>query len=208
MQQVILTTCSGVSDPALRAMFEARKRVFVDLLKWDVPVLDDSYEVDEFDTPAATYLVLTQSDGSHRASARLLRANGPHILRDLYPRLCRGPVPSRADFREITRFCVEPTLPRGERRRARDELVSALADYAMDRGISGYTAVAPVSWFRQIAGFGWQCRALGASETIAGQALVAFQIDIDRSTRKDLETAGIYCRDAFRLARTKLEMAA
>ena len=45
------------SDPALRAMFEARKRVFVDLLKWDVPVLDDAYEIDQFDTPVASYLV-------------------------------------------------------------------------------------------------------------------------------------------------------
>ena len=38
-------------------MFEARKRVFVDLLKWDVPVLDDAYEIDQFDTPDASYLV-------------------------------------------------------------------------------------------------------------------------------------------------------
>lgn len=208
MRQSILTTCSGVSDPALCAMFEARKRVFVDLLKWDVPVMDETYEVDEFDTPAATYLVLTQGDGSHRASARLLRSNGPHILKDLYPRLCSGPVPSRKDFREITRFCIEPTLPRGERQKARNELVSALADHAMGQGIAGYTAVAPVRWFRQIAAFGWRCRALGTPETIDGQALVALQIDIDRSTRTDLETAGIYLPDSFRLARTKLEMAA
>ncbi|HWU72384.1 MAG TPA: acyl-homoserine-lactone synthase, partial [Sphingomonas sp.] len=41
-------------DPAeerevLRRMFEARKEVFVDLLGWDVPVLDGRYEIDQFD---------------------------------------------------------------------------------------------------------------------------------------------------------------
>lgn len=31
-------------DGVLRAMFAARKSVFVDLLKWDVPVLGGQYE--------------------------------------------------------------------------------------------------------------------------------------------------------------------
>ena len=96
----------------LRAMFAARKRVFVDLLKWDVPVLDGSYEIDQFDTPAATYVVLTEADGEHRASARLLETGGPHILADLFPQLCCGPVPRGRDTREITRFCIDPLMHR------------------------------------------------------------------------------------------------
>ena len=40
-------------DRLLRTMFEARKRVFVDLLKWDVPVLEGAYEIDQFDTREA-----------------------------------------------------------------------------------------------------------------------------------------------------------
>ena len=42
----------------LRAMFEARKRVFIDLLKWDLPVLADRFEIDHFDDPHATYLIV------------------------------------------------------------------------------------------------------------------------------------------------------
>src|SRR5690554_3010471 len=68
------------SDPALRSMFEARKKVFVDLLKWDLPVLDGRFEVDQFDTPEAVYLVLTDESANHRASARLLRTDRSHIL--------------------------------------------------------------------------------------------------------------------------------
>ena len=44
--------------PALREMFEARKRVFVDLLKWDVPVLEGRFEIDQFDDEHAAYLIV------------------------------------------------------------------------------------------------------------------------------------------------------
>ena len=47
----------------LRAMFEARKRVFIDLLKWDLPVLADRFEIDHFDDPHATYLIVGDQDG-------------------------------------------------------------------------------------------------------------------------------------------------
>lgn len=79
------------AEPVLEAMFEARKRVFVDLLKWNVPVLGSKYEVDQFDTPDATYLILACEGGGHRASARLLPADQPHILGQLFPYLCDGP---------------------------------------------------------------------------------------------------------------------
>ena len=208
MQQSMGAIRASLADPALRVMFEARKRVFVDLLKWDVPVLEDAYQIDQFDTPSASYLVLTESDFGHRASARLLRSDGPHILKDLFPNLCAGPVPLHGNFREITRFCIEPTLPRGDRRKARNELVSALADHALANGIAGYTAVAPMPWFRQIADFGWQCHPLGPSEMIDGQELVALQIGIDRNTREDLERTDIYCGEAYRIANASMELAA
>src|SRR3546814_6800436 len=68
-------------DAVLAAMFEARKRVFVDLLGWDVPVLAGRFEVDQFDDVHARYLVLTDRQGSHLGSARLLDTRRPHILR-------------------------------------------------------------------------------------------------------------------------------
>lgn len=130
------------SNAAIRNMFEARKRVFVDLLKWDVPVLNDKYEIDQFDTHHAIYLILTGDNGSHRASARLLRTDRAHILGELFPALCDTEVPTGAKTREITRFCIEPTLTRTERRIARNQLVSALVQHALIEGITDYTAVA------------------------------------------------------------------
>lgn len=198
MQSSSSTLAKCSSDTVLRNMFEARKRVFVDLLKWDVPVLQDTFEVDQFDDSEATYLVLADENGRHRASARLLRTDRAHILGELFSCLCDGPVPSQPDFREITRFCIEPGLSRTGRRVARDQLVTALAEHALANGIAGYTAVAHRAWFHQIAGFGWRCVPLGKGCRIGGEDLVALQIDIDGNTLEALAHGGIYSPGAFR----------
>ena len=180
------------SDPALRSMFEARKRVFVDLLKWDVPVLDGRFEVDQFDTPEAVYLVLADESANHQASARLLRTDRSHILGQLFPALCERNIPSGLQTREITRFCIDPALCRKERRRTRNELVSALVDHALRWNINDYTAVANMQWFRQISRFGWKCRALGPQRLIGTELLIALHIEIDDQTIGQLQDSGIY----------------
>ena len=180
------------SDPALRSMFEARKRVFVDLLKWDVPVLDGRFEVDQFDTPEAVYLVLADESANHRASARLLRTDRSHILGQLFPSLCEGTIPSGLQTLEITRFCIDPALCRTQRRRTRNELVSALVDHALRWNITDYTAVANIQWFRQISRFGWKCRALGPPRSIGTETLIALHIEIDDQTIPQLQDSGIY----------------
>ena len=101
---------------ALRAMFEARKRVFVDLLKWDIPVLDGRFEVDQFDDHHATYILLTDRVGRHLASARLLPTTRPGILDTLFLDLCDAPPPAGEHVYEITRFCLSPDISTAERR--------------------------------------------------------------------------------------------
>ena len=117
-------------DRILRQMFEARKRVFVDLLKWDVPVLDGRFELDEFDDEQANYIIVADREGNHLGSARLLPTTRPHILGDLFPELCAGPVPAGPDIFEITRFCLGRTQGALARRETRNRLVSALVSFA------------------------------------------------------------------------------
>ncbi|TDW61562.1 acyl-homoserine lactone synthase [Novosphingobium sp. PhB55] len=178
-------------DVILRNMFIARKKVFVDLLGWDVPVLAGCYELDQFDTPDATYIVLAEADGGHRASARLLPSERPHILSTLFPELCRDEIPSGVSIREITRFCLDPSLGARGRRAARGELVAMLAGHALKYGITHYTGVAEEGWLRQILGFGWRCRQLGEVRQIGRSRLGAVLIDIDEDTPMLLERAGI-----------------
>lgn len=189
---------SPFSDDAVRLMFEARKRVFVDILKWEVPVLDDRFEMDQFDTLEADYLIITDERQKHMASTRLLRTESAHILGDLFACLCDGELPRGPATREITRFCIEPTLGRTERRKARNQLVTAVVEHALAHGITDYTAVANMAWYRQISSFGWKCRTLGPSQSVNGETLVALHIEIDAQTRHQLTQKGIYCFSAFR----------
>lgn len=189
---ITVDTASSAADAAMRGMFEARKRVFVDLLGWDLPVLAGRYEVDQFDDPHARYLILTDRDQNHLASARLLPTVRPHILGDLFADLCEDAPPQGLDIYEITRFCLERSASAAHRREARNRLVTALADYALANGITAYTGVAEMGWLQQILAFGWRCRPLGVPQRIGGMMLGALRIEITPDTPALLAAAGIY----------------
>ena len=182
---------STASDAVMRAMFEARKRVFVDLLGWDVPVLAGKYEVDQFDDMHARYLILADSAQNHLASARLLPTIRPHILDTLFADLCKEVPPTGPDLYEITRFCLDRSLRAAERRRWRDALVTGLAHYALEQGITTYTGVAEQGWLHQILEFGWDAKPLGQPKTIDGMTLCALRIKITAETPALLAANGI-----------------
>ncbi len=180
------------SDRTLRAMFEDRKSVFVDLLRWDVPVLERCFEVDEFDDEQATYLIIADRDGDHLGSARLLPTTRRHILADLFADLCAVPPPTGPDVFEITRFCLSRRQDAASRRLTRNRLVSALAWYALDCGIRTYTGVAEIAWLQQILAFGWACRPLGSPVRLECGLIGALAIDITGDTPGLLAANGIW----------------
>ena len=173
----------------LRAMFAARKRVFVDLLKWDLPVLAGRFEVDHRDGPDATYLIVAGPEGEHRASARLLpiRSAGASRAEECLP----DGVAGAPGIAEVTHFCVSPDIGGNERRRARDQLLHGLVDHALARSIHCLVGVAEEPWARRAEGFGWACRRLGTARTSCGRDMVTMAVDIDRSTPERLVAVGI-----------------
>jgi N-acyl-L-homoserine lactone synthetase len=181
-----------LGDFTLRSMFEARKRVFVDLLKWDVPVLEDRFELDQFDTEDATYLVVADRSGGHLGSARLLETMRPHLLSSVFPHLCASGPPRDPNVHEITRFCLDRRLGAQQRLATRNCLVRALVDYALARGLTGYTGVAEMAWLQQILAFGWRCRPLGVPQEYAGRLLGALSIEITPDTPALLARRGIH----------------
>jgi N-acyl-L-homoserine lactone synthetase len=180
------------SDPTFRAMFEDRKSVFVDLLKWNLPVLDGRFELDQFDTDHATYLIIADRDGDHLGSARLLPTTRPHILGSLFARLCAGPAPVGADVLEITRFCLSRRRNATSRRHTRNQLVSALTWHALEHGIRTYTGVADLAWLQQILAFGWDCRPLGVPVRLERGTIGALAIEIRSDTPELLAANGMW----------------
>ena len=166
----VLATTGMMTD-----MWRDRKKVFVDTLGWDVPVVENCFEIDQFDDEHAVYLVVSDADRTrHLASVRLLPSTRPHILGDIFPQLSAAPVPRGPGTWEITRLCMSPSLS-GVRQAMliRRELALGLIEYALANGITRYTQVHLASHLPQLLAVGWDCEPLGFPVEAEGQLLMA-----------------------------------
>jgi len=210
----VLSIVAGEVSPclhgALGAMFEDRKRVFVDLLNWDVPVVEGRYEIDQFDGPGAVYLLVSEADGeAHLGSVRLLPSQGPHILGDIFPELALGGPPRGEGVWEITRLCLSPTLTSLRRgMMVRRQLALGLTEFALDNGIHSYTLVCNAAHVPQLLAIGWECEPLGLPQIINGQTLCAMAITIDEATLGLIRAQGAPSRRVLRGVAPGLALAA
>ena len=189
----IIEGAAAPGEHALLAnMFVERKRVFIDLLHWDVPVLDGRFEVDQFDGPTTVYLIIAGPDGSHLGSMRLLPSDGPNILGSIFPCLCEDAPPSSPDIWEISRFCLSRSLKASERRVIRDELVTAAVSFALANRIRAFCCVAETAWLSQILAFGWRCLPLGLPVRLNCGWTGALQIEVSEDTPSLMAAAGTW----------------
>lgn len=177
---------------ALETMFADRKAQFVDFFGWDVPVVDGRYEIDQFDTAAAVYIVALGLDGRHEASLRMLPSWLPHLLGDIFPHLCIGGVPVGPRIWESTRLCLPRRHGAARRRELRNELISAMADFALARRIAEITGVIPDGFRREVLAMGWRAEPLGPAVRIEGGPIGAFRIEVTPDMRERLAWTGTW----------------
>jgi N-acyl-L-homoserine lactone synthetase len=192
MLHIIDNTNRAQFSDLLEKMFADRKRIFIDTLKWDLPVTRGHYEIDQFDDDHAVYLIASDHAGRHLGSLRLLRTDRPHILSELFPALCDQSIPRGALIREVTRFCASPAVEKHHRRVMRDTLITAMVDHALDSGISALTGVVTSHFLDQILAMGWRCDPLGERIVMCNANIGAFCAHVDENTPRKLEQTGIY----------------
>jgi N-acyl-L-homoserine lactone synthetase len=163
-------------------MHRDRKKIFVDHLKWDVPVVDGQYEIDQFDTDDAIYLLaLDERRQRHLGSVRLLPTTGPHLLGEIFPYLCDKGVPVGDDIWEITRLCTAPSRD-VDARLVRRRIATALCEFGLLYGINKYTCVAHVQWLSALLAVGWECEPLGEPREVGNEVIGAMSISITPAT--------------------------
>jgi N-acyl-L-homoserine lactone synthetase len=180
----------------LQSMFADRKRLFVDLFGWDVPVIEGQYEMDQFDTARTIYLVAAEEDGSHAASIRLFPTSQPHMLDTLFAHVCPLGVPADEQTWESTRLCLPQRHGAERRRTLRNMLFSAMVDVALARGIERYTGLIPEAFRKEVLAMGWQAEPLGPAVRIPGGTVGAFLIHIRQDTPERLRWTGVYANPA------------
>lgn len=200
MIHIIADPAQAAEQPLLRSMYADRKRLFVDLLGWDVPVVDGQYEIDQFDNAHSVYVIAADAAGEHEASIRLYPSTEPHMLGTLFPHLCPLGVPVGETTWESSRLCLPQRHGAARRRELRHLLISAMVDIALQRGIEHYTGVIPDSFRREVLAMGWQAESLGPAVPAPGGPIGAFLIHIRPDTPDRLRWTGVYSETAERTA--------
>lgn len=148
-----------------------RKQHFVDNLGWDVPH-DGHVEMDQYDTPAAFYSVVTHGGrvlGGARMMSTMHRwgdagymlgdaAKGmiPGIPASVVPQGFEGP-----DVWECTRLVLDETLPSDLRTKCLDLVVEGVVKTARDHGATCMVALSQVALIRAVRKLGYNPRQAG-----------------------------------------------
>lgn len=170
----------GFFADELDTMFRDRKIVFVDRLKWNVPVVGGVYEQDQFDNEDAVYIVDADPfSRQHHASLRLIPSEKPHMLKDVFSVLCAGGVPIAPDIWEMTRICLSPSLKREAARRSLGLVWLGAVEFCLKNGIRTMTGLTHAPMFANILAAGIDIEPLGPVTEFDGTPYAALQTHVD-----------------------------
>jgi len=145
----------------MEQMFRLRHEVFVEQLKWNLPLAKDGLEIDQFDTDDAIYLLFLDSRRNVQGSKRLLPTTKPHLMSELFPHLVAGHIPTGEHIWESSRSCVHPDC---RDRGIIGELFLAMVEVGLLWGIEKITFVSSMKFYPTILHAGWGIIPLGFPE--------------------------------------------
>jgi N-acyl-L-homoserine lactone synthetase len=155
-----------------------RHRLFVERQCWDVPTYN-GLEYDQFDTPAAKYLLWLDQQGIARGVTRLIPTTQPYMVKVLWPDLIDGDLPESPTIWEATRFGCDRDLNPVVRRRVVAEMICACQEFGIAHGLRSYLGVMPLGIFqRVIAAAGCPLEILGPVHKFSGHLIAAASIHI------------------------------
>lgn len=100
------------SQPINASMLQDRARQFSERLKWPVLVDSMGMERDQYDNSDAIYVIVTNPDGNHAGSMRLLPTLGRYMISDHFSAVLEGKKIRHSQIWECSRLCVSPSSPK------------------------------------------------------------------------------------------------
>lgn len=134
----------------LTKQFKLRHKEFIERQDYEVQTFNNM-EYDQYDTPAATYLVYSDDRDVVQGVSRLTPVENGCMLKDLWPDL----VEDKSQLEdptiwEGTRFCINKDLPAALRRQVCYELALAYVEYGISKGISKIIGMMPTLILRSV----------------------------------------------------------
>ena len=133
----------------LRQLYATRYELFVEGRGWQALARSDRLDIDQYDDDQTTYIV-KQIDGIIVGGARLRPTILPHMLQEVFGKLCDGGCPPVGPgIYECSRTFVARRHP--QRRAIFAEVLLCAARFCLDNGITMLTGVLETWWLTVIS---------------------------------------------------------
>jgi acyl homoserine lactone synthase len=161
----------------LHSHHQLRARVFHGRLGWEVNVTD-ACESDHFDKLQPTYILAASDTGRLVGCARLLPAQGPNMLADVFPSLLPGEgLVTHPNMIESSRFCVDTSIEEGRRGGLVHEatlcMFAGIIEWCIANRFTEIVTVTDLRFERILAHVGWPLRRLGRPKKLGVTMAVA-----------------------------------
>ncbi len=171
-----------------------RHESIVQRQSWNVPTIRNM-EYDQYDNPAAYYLVWRDRQGKARGSSRLYPTDRPYMLQEIFPHLVNIPLPATYEVWEGSRFCVDASLDPDKRQRIIQEIIVGYLEFGIAQGITRIIGVMYPAYYRNIfIRNGWDVEWIGdAAKSEEGHKIIAGSLTVSEAVlRKVREKTGIH----------------
>jgi acyl homoserine lactone synthase len=192
---VSISTSHLFSGNPIYEQHRLRHECIVQRQSWNVPTIRNM-EYDQYDNPAAQYLVWRDRAGKARGSSRLYPTDRPYMLQEVFPHLVKKiALPRSYEVWEGSRFCVDSSLSPEMRLRIIREIVIGYLEFGLEHGIKTIIGVMFPAYCRNIfIKNGWDVEWLGETARSAeGHKIIAGSLTISKAVlRRVRQTTGIY----------------
>jgi acyl homoserine lactone synthase len=153
---------------ALVGQHRLRYRSIIERQRWDVPNYGEM-EFDQYDNPAAKYLIYRDKDYVARGVSRFYPTTFPYMLEQLFSHFVTDrDLPKSSHVWEGSRFCIDQTLPALTRKRIAAEIVVGYLETGLRYGIDGIVGLMyPAYWRSLFTSAGWDIEYLGETTLLA-----------------------------------------
>ncbi|MDA9008381.1 hypothetical protein N9K16_00315 [Alphaproteobacteria bacterium] len=162
------------------SMHRLRQQEFIERLAYDV-CSDDGLEYDQYDTPAARYVVAYNNRRRVLGTIRLLPTLKPFMLKDLWPELLPADFQPSTEEWEASRIVVNSAEKLSTRNETILRLLLEAQHFGIENNIQNYLGVMyPAIWKAAIVKNG--CTAVKIAQTMDGErVLESSHVPISRS---------------------------
>ncbi len=164
----------------LHSAFQLRHESFIERQSYDVNSYD-GLEFDQYDTPAAVYLVYHDDEGTALGVNRLTPTIVSGMLHDLFPSLVEDKsILKNSKIWEGTRYCIKKDLPSQLRTEIIHEMAIAYLEFGLDQKIDKIIGMMPTYIYRSVFERpGIEMEYLGDIQKIDNQNIRAVAIPIE-----------------------------